>query len=196
MERAQLRAVAAAIGEPLAEDVLDGQAKVAPVAVPGVDGTAVWRVRAESGAHPWQCYVGLWPDGSARMLSADQGAWAGLIAAVGCRLPDAAAARAYIEAFLEVTRGSQVLVRVVTALGDIPWRPGSTQEEAAKAAVLAAPPTVEARAEATTGGFAVELTLVVDQRLQRNSFQLTAAGEITDTSFRVLAEGLPLPIAR
>jgi hypothetical protein len=48
----------------------------------------------------------------------------------------------------------------------------------------------------TTDGFHVELTLVVDQRLQRNEFDVDPDGRITHTSFRVLAERLPLPIAR
>ncbi len=45
-----LNAVAAAIGQPLGDQVLDGQAQLAPVAVPGIQRTAVWRVRDESGA--------------------------------------------------------------------------------------------------------------------------------------------------
>ena len=50
-------------------------------------------------------------------------------------------------------------------------------------------------AEPSDGGFHVELTLVVDQRVQRNSFEVARDGSIR-SDFRVLAEDLPLPIAR
>jgi hypothetical protein len=156
----------------------------------------VWRVRDESGPHPWQVYVGTWPDGSARVLTADQEAWGELVAAAGARIADEDEARAYVEAFLEVTRGAMVIVRPVGSLDDLRWRPGSDEEEAAKAALLANPPAMEPEVARTADSFHVELTLVVDQRLQRNTFDLTPAGEITGTSFRVLAEQLPLPIAR
>ena len=39
------------------------------------------------------------------------------------------------------------------------------------------------------------LTLVVDQRIQRNTFEVGRNGAI-DADYRVLAEDLPLPIAR
>ena len=118
------------------------------------------------------------------------------MAATGAQLTDAAEARAYIETFLEVTRGSMVIVEPVTSLADLHWRPGSDNEERAKAALIANPPPMEPVAERTDGGFHVELTLVVDQRLQRNEFDLTGTGEIRRSSFRILAERLPLPIAR
>ena len=191
-----LNTVAIAVGEPLGDQVLDGQAKLAPVAVPGIKGRVVWRVRGESGPHPWQVYVGIWPDGSMRVLTADQGAWADLVAATGTRLVDEAHARSYVETFLEVTRGALVIVRPVSSLDDLRWRPGSADEEKARAALLADPPPTAPVVARTADGFHVELTLVVDQGLQRNLFDVTPAGEITRSSFRVLAERLPLPIAR
>jgi len=196
MRKVDLRAVADAVGPPFGKQVLDGAAQLAQVAVPGVDGTVVWRVRGESGAHPWQVYVGLRPGGVGRVLTADQDAWAALMVEAGCRLHGEADASAYVEVFLEVTRGALVLVRPLTSLAEIPWRPGSADEETAKAALLAKPPAVEPRSVRTAAGFKVELTLVVDQRLQRNQFELSPAGEITRTSFQVIAENLPLPIAR
>jgi hypothetical protein len=89
-----------------------------------------------------------------------------------------------------------VIVRPVTSLADLRWRPGSDEEETAKAALLADPPSWRTLAERTSEGFHVELTLVVDQRLQRNRFDLTTDGRIISTSFEVLAEHLPLPMAR
>jgi hypothetical protein len=189
-------AVAMAVGDPLADQVLDGQASISPVAIPGIEPTVVWRVRDESGAHPWQRYVGVWPDGAVRILTADQGAWDDLVAATGADLGDEGEARAYVETYLEVTRGAMVIVRPIASLDELRWRPGSDDEEAAKGALLADPPAVAPVAARTTDGFHVELTLVVDQRLQRNEFDVDPDGRITHTSFRVLAERLPLPIAR
>jgi hypothetical protein len=189
-------AVAMAVGEPLADQVLEGEARLAPVAVPGIETTVVWRVRGESGPHPWQVYVGAWPDGSVRVLTADQDAWGELVAATGARLEDEAQARSFVETFLEVTRGALVIVRPVGSLDDLRWRPGSDEEDDAKAALLADPPAMAPSVDPTPDGFRVELTLVVDQRLQRNVIDVTRAGEIAKTSFRVLAEHLPLPIAR
>jgi hypothetical protein len=191
-----LHAVAIAIGPPLADAVLDGVAKLRPVTVPGIEATVVWRVRDESGPHPWQVYVGAWPDGTVRVLTADQDAWGELIAATGAHITGVAQARSFVETFLQVTRGAMVIVRTVTSLDDLRWRPGSDEEEAAKAALLADPPSVAPSVAPTADGFHVELTLVVDQRLQRNLFELTRTGAITRSSFRVLAEHLPLPIAR
>jgi hypothetical protein len=190
------KAVAMAVGEPLSEQVLDGQAKLDPVAVPGIESTVVWRVRGESGPHPWQVYIGVWPDGSVRVLTADQDAWADLVAAAGARLTSPSQARAYVKTFLDVTRGAMVIVRPIKSLDELRWRPGSDEEEKAKAALLAAPPDVAPAATENDDGFHVELTLVVDQRLQRNEFDVTPSGEIRSSSFRVLAERLPLPIAR
>ncbi|MCY7419518.1 MAG: hypothetical protein LH650_13720 [Chloroflexi bacterium] len=191
-----LTAVALAVGEPYADQVLDGGAEVEPVAVAGITETVVWRVRGESGPHPWQVYVGAWPDGSVRVLTGDQDAWTDLVGSAGAHLTSATAAGKFVETYLEVTRGAMVIVRPVTSLDDLAWRPGSAEEESAKAALLAAPPSISPVLESSDDGFHVELTLVVDQRLQRNDFNLTSAGEISHTSFRVLAEHLPLPIAR
>jgi hypothetical protein len=95
-----LTAIAIAVGEPLGEQVLDGQAQLAPVHVPGVETSVVWRVRGEAGAHPWQVHVGAWPGGSIRVLTGDQDAWAELMAATGAHLASAAQARSFVEAFL------------------------------------------------------------------------------------------------
>ena len=190
-------AIAVALGEPLGSAVVDGPAQVDPVAVPGVESTIVWRVRDQSGDHPWQVYVGRWPDGDVRVLTGDQEAWGDLVSATGgARLTDADEARAYVETYLEVTRGAMVIVRPVTSLDDLRWRPGSDREEQSKAELLSAPPRIEPSVAEAADGFRVELTLVVDQRLQRNRFELTRGGEIAKTSFEVLAEHLPLPIAR
>jgi hypothetical protein len=189
-------AVAIAVGEPLGEQVIDGTAHIEPVAIAGVQETVIWRVRDESGPHPSQVYVGGWPDGSMRTLTGDQDAWTDLVAATGAHLTSAAKARDYVESYLEVTRGAMVIVRPITSLDDLRWRPGSAEEEASKAALLADPPRLDDVMESTDHGFHIELTLVVDQRLQRNEFDVTSAGEITKTSFHVLAEHLPLPIAR
>lgn len=191
------QAVADALGEPLGERVTDGGARLEPFAVPGAADPVAWRVVDESGAHPWQVYVGRSADGDVRVLTGDQPAWDAVIAGAGVALASADEARGYVEAYLEATRGSMVLVRPVASLADLPWRPGSDAQEAAKAALLAdAPDLAPSVEDAGDGGFRVELALVVDQRLQRNTFRVARDGRITDTSFRVLAEGLPLPIAR
>jgi len=190
-------AVARALGEPLGEAVADGQARIDPVDVPGVEQTIVWRVRDELSDHPWQVYVGRWPDGDIRILSAEQEAWADLVAAAGgARLEGADEARAYVATFLEVTRGTMVIVAPIKSLDELRWRPGSDDEEKAKTALLDDPPDVAPVSEATDDGFHVELTLVVDRRLQRNSFEVARDGEIKRSSFKILAERLPLPIAR
>ena len=189
-------AVAMALGEPLSDAVLDGQASLEAVEVAGVETAIVWRVRDELADHPWQAYVGRWPDGSVRVLTADQDAWADLIRVTGARLTGAEQARAYVLAYLEVTRGAMVIVRPITSLDDLHWRPGSDSEEAAKAALLASPPDLTPVASESGDGFHVELALVVDQRLQRNSFDVSSRGEIVGASFEVIAEGLPLPTAR
>ncbi|MET0147499.1 MAG: hypothetical protein ABW328_22360 [Ilumatobacteraceae bacterium] len=193
--RPDATAVAMAVGEPLGSRILDGAAVVAPVAVPGLADIAVWSVTDEHGDHPMRLYVGVWPDGAVRTLSADQEAWAELVAVVGVHLSGPEEARAYVEAFLEVTRGAMVLVRPVTSLAELSWRPGSTDEEAAKESLLADPPDVAPAVQVTPSGFRVELTLVVDQRLQRNLFDVTPEGTIT-SSYRVLVDELPLPIVR
>jgi hypothetical protein len=186
--------VAIAVGEPLGSNVVDGEAELDPVLVPGIEPTVVWAVRNDRGPHPMQVYVGRWPDRSVRVLSADQDAWAELTRAVGVHLADPAQARGYVESFLEVTRASTVIVRPIETLDDLPWRPGSDAEEEARSALMAAAPKVAPVTEATPTGFHVELTLVVDQQVQRNMFDVTPAGEIS-SSYRVLAKDLPLPIA-
>jgi hypothetical protein len=190
------KAVAIAVGDPLADQVLDGDARLEPVTVPGVDRTVVWRVIGESGDHPWQVYVGAMPDGQVRVLSADQGAWDEVMAAADATLGSEADALAYVEAYLEATRAAMVIVRPVRSIDDLRWRPGSDREEAAKAAFTADPPELAPVVERSDGGFHVELTLVVDQRVQRNEFDVSPSGAISGTSFRVLAEDLPLPVAR
>ena len=187
--------MAIAVGEPLASRVLDGDATLTPVPVPAMEETAVWSVRDVLGGHPMRLYVGAWPDGSARVLTADQAAWADLVAAVGVELTGPDDALAYVRAFLEITRGAMVIVQAVTSLDELRWRPGSDAEEAAKASLLADPPVMAPAVVPEPPGFRVELTLVVDQRLQRNTFQVSASGEI-ESSYRVLFDGLPLPIAR
>ena len=134
------RAVAIAIGQPLGDQVIDGQAKLMPVAVPGIRGTVVWQAKDETGSHPWQVYVGSGRTArygcSARTRAHGQ-IWCRL---VGAQLDDETDARAYIETYLEVTRGAQVIVQPVAALADLHWRPGSEAEGAARAALLADPP--------------------------------------------------------
>jgi hypothetical protein len=189
-------AVAMTLGEPLGDAVLDGRASVEAVDVPGIEAGSVWRVRDELADHPWQVYLGRWPDGRMQVLTADQDAWADLVRATGARISSADEARGYVEAYLEVTRGAMVIVQPVTSLDDLYWRPGSDSEEAAKSALLASPPDLMPVATRSGDGFHVELALVVDQRLQRNSFDVSSSGEITSASYEVLAEGLPLPFAR
>jgi hypothetical protein len=186
--------IALALGEPIGGRVLDGDARVGPVTVPGMSDGAVWAVTDEPGGHPIRLYIGQFPDESARVLTADQSAWDDLVAAVGVHLHSPEQARAYVESYLEITRGAMVIVRAVTSLDQLPWRPGSDGEEAAKTALLASPPLLTATAASAGDGFHVELTLVVDQRLQRNTFDVSPGGSI-QSSYRVLAEGLPLPIA-
>ena len=110
-------------------------------------------------------------------------------------LTDPDQARAYVEAYLEITRGTMVIVRRVAGLDELRWRPGSDAEEAARASLLDDPPDVAPVVEVAGWGLRVELTLVVDQRLQRNTFEVGGDGVI-ESSYRVLADGLPLPIAR
>jgi len=188
-------AVAVAVGEPLASRVLDGHARLDPIPVPGMEETAVWSVLDEFGDHPMRLYVGRWPDGSVRVLTAEQDAWSDLVATAGVHLTEPDQALAYVEAFLEITRGDMVIVRPVTTLDDLRWRPGSTEEQATKESLLADPPDLTPVVESERSGFHIELSLVVDQRLQRNTFDVSPNGEIR-SSYRVLADGLPLPIAR
>lgn len=188
-------AIATAVGPGLGERVADGTADLSPVPVPGLGDAVVWRVEDAMSDHPLAVYVGVWPDGVVRVLTDDQPAFFGLVHAVGVDLADPDTVLGYVRGFLEVTRGASVIVRVVSDLGDIRWRPGSPQEEAHREAFVADSPIGPPGVEATEDGFHVELYLVVDQRIQLNTFDVARDGSIA-ASYRVLAEDLPLPIAR
>jgi hypothetical protein len=187
-------AVAAAVGPGLGDAVQDGTAELTPFPVPGLAAQAVWRLRDATADHPLQVYLGRWPDGVVRVLTDDQPAFFDLARAVGAQLTDPQTAIGYVRAFLEATRGATVIVRVVSDLADLRWRPGAPDEEARRQAFLADAPITPPRAEPTPNGFHVELCLVVDQRVQRNTFEVARDGTLT-ASYRVLAEDLPLPIA-
>jgi hypothetical protein len=188
-------AAAAAVGAGLGDRVADGTAELQPSPVPGLaDQDAVWRVRDATADHPLQVYVGRWPDGTVRVLTDNQPAFFDLVETVGAELTDPETALGYVRALLEVTRGASVIVRVVSDLGDLRWRPGAPDEEARREAFVADPPIAPPRVEPTPDGFHVELCLVVDQRVQRNTFEVARDGTLS-ASYRVLAEDLPLPIA-
>ncbi len=188
-------ALAAAVGPGLGEGVRRGSAAVLPIPVPGVAQTVTWLVRDDSLDHPLLAYVGQWPDGQLRVLSDDPAGWAALIELVGAQIDSAATALGYVRGFLEMTRGPGVPVREVNGADELPWRPGSTDEERRRAEFLAGPPVPDPIVAATESGFYVELTLLVGQRVQRNLFDLTTDGRV-DATFRVLADDLPLPIVR
>ena len=187
--------VADAVGAGLAQAVLADRATQRPVPVPGVGEDVAWLVRDDSGEHPMQCYVGVWPDGAVRVLSDDQPAFFDLVAATGAAIEDPSTALGYVRAFLEVTRGPMVIVREIGDAADLAWRPGSEAEEASRAGFESGPPIEPPVTEPSDGGFRVELTLVVDQRVQRNVFDVGRDGSI-EAGYRVLADDLPLPIAR
>lgn len=187
-------AIADTVGEPMGPDVLDGTVDVHRVHVHGAPSAVIWRVRDNHLDHPQQAYVGQWPDGRTQLLNDDQSAWMQLMDAAGVRIDDAATALDYVLEFLEVTRGPMVNVRPIARLSDVPWRPGSEDEEARKEQFLQTPFS-EMVSEPAGEMFHVELTLVVDQRIQRNSFELSRDGRLSAT-FQVLAEELPLPIIR
>ncbi|MFN8197293.1 MAG: hypothetical protein U0R72_03050, partial [Nakamurella multipartita] len=131
-----LDALAAAVGPGLGEAVQSGSATIEPTPVPGLPGTVVWLVRDDSLDHPLQAYVGHWPDGQVRVLSDDQDAWADLVREVGAHIDTVATALGYVRAFLECTRGAGVPVREITAADELPWRPGSPEEERRRAEFL------------------------------------------------------------
>lgn len=187
--------VAAAVGAGLGPAVLAGTAILRQVPVPGVGDSLAWLVRDDDADHPLQAYVGVWPDAAVRLLSDDQPAFFDLVASCGAEIEDASTALGYVRAFLELTRGPAVIVREVEDAAQLPWRPGSAAEETNRARFEAGPPIAPPLAEPAGDGFHVELTLVVDQRIQRNSFEVGPGGAIA-ASFRMLAEDLPLPIAR
>jgi hypothetical protein len=162
--------------------------------VPGLAAQAIWRLRDTGADHPLQVYVGRWPDGTVRVLTDDQPAFFDLVETVGAAITDSDTAIGYLRAFLEATRGATVIVRVVSDLADLRWRPGAPDEEARREAFLADAPITPPHAEPTPDGFHVELCLVVDQRVQRNTFEAARDGTLA-ASYRVLAEDLPLPIA-
>lgn len=195
MSRPQAERVADAVGAGLGPAVLAGSAVQGPVPIPGVGDDAAWLVRDQDVDHPMQAYVGVWPDGAVRLLSDDQPAFFDLVAATGAAIGDEATALGYVRAFLELTRGPQVVVREVEDVADLRWRPGSVTEEANRARLEAGPPIEPPVVEPADGGYHVELTLVVDQRLQRNVFDIGRDGSIR-SGYRVLADDLPLPIAR
>jgi hypothetical protein len=195
MNGPDMAAVAAAVGPGLGAALADGTAIVRPLPVPGLGDDRVWLVRDDLSDHPMQCYVGAWPDGTVRVLSDDQPAFFDLVASTGTGIHDADTAIGYVRAFLEATRGPMVIVREVTDLGDLRWRPGSDAEEERRRAFEADPPIEPPVADATPGGFRVELTLVVDTRVQRNVFDVARDGSLA-AGFKVVARDLPLPTAR
>ena len=195
LSAAQRDAIREALHPVLGDRVGDGSAKVTPYPVPGLPAGAVWQVRYEGGDHPLQDYVGLWPNGTARILTDDQPAFLDLASASGVKIADTAAALGYVSAFLEVTRGPQVIVRVLADAADIRWRPGTKDEEARRQAFLDDAPIRPPTSAAAGDGFRVELWLVVDQRIQLNTFDVGRDGTLS-TDYRIVAADLPMPIAR
>jgi hypothetical protein len=190
------RAIADALHPDVGSTVVDGSADVSSYPVPGLPEDAVWRILIADTDHPLQTYVGLSANGTGRVLPDDQQAFLELVSDLGgARIADPGTALGYVLAFLEVTRGPSVLVRPVSDVSDIPWRPGSTDEEARRAAFLAGEPISAPSAERADDGFRVRAWLIVDQRIQLNTFDVSADGTI-DADFRVVAADLPLPIAR
>jgi hypothetical protein len=187
--------VAEAVGAGLAPAVVSGTATLRAVEVPGVGNNVVWLVRDDDVDHPMQAYVGVWPQGAVRRLSDDQPAFFDLAASWGADIRDASTAIAYVRAFLEVTRGPSVLVREIERAADLPWRPGSASEEANRVDFEARDAVEPPLVQRDDGRFHVELTLMVDQRVQRNTFEVGRDGTI-ESSYRILAADLPLPIAR
>ncbi len=195
MSRPQQRRLADAVGAGLGPAVLAGTAVLQPVPIPGVASDVAWLVRDDDAEHPMQAHVGVWPDDEVRLLSDDQPAFVDLVAATGAEIGDPSTALDYVRAFLEVTRGPSVIVREIHDAGELRWRPGSAGEEANRARFEAGPPIEPPMAEPSDGGFHAELTLVVDQRVQRNVFDVGRDGSLR-SGYRVLADDLPLPIAR
>src|SRR5215207_1951460 len=125
MTRPDAAKVADAVGVGMGPAVLAGTAIRQPVPIPGVGDDVAWLVRDDDADHPMQAYVGVWPDGSVRVLSDDQPAFFDLAAASGAEIADPETALGYVRAFLEVTRGPMVIVQEVAEPTDLRWRPGS-----------------------------------------------------------------------
>jgi hypothetical protein len=189
-----LEAIREALHPVLGDRIRDRTAEVTSYPVPGLPERAVWRVRIGDADHPMQTYVGLWPDGRARVLSDDQPAFLDLVSAHHTEIRDRETALGYVLAFLEVTRGPTVIVRPVSDPAEIRWRPGTDDEEARRTAFLADSPIKPPSATPTKDGFQVEVWLIVDQRIQRNTFDVARDGTIS-AQFHVVAADLPLPIA-
>lgn len=187
--------VAEAIGPPVGPRLTEGVATLRAYPVPGCPTDVIWRVYDPGPRHPMQVYVGRWPDGSLRVVSDDLSGFLELVALAGTHLEDEQTALGYVRALLEVTRAPSVLVREIGDLDDIPWRPGTDEEADRRRAFEDAAAVAPASVVRTADGFVVELYLVVDQRIQRNRFEVSRQGALS-ASFEVLAEDLPLPIAR
>ncbi len=187
-------AIAGALHPVLGDPVRDGSAEVSSYGLPGLPDGVAWRVLINDFDHPQQTYVGLWPDGSAKTLPEDEQAFHDLVAAAGAEIDSDETALAFVLAFLELTRGPTAIVRPLEAAADIRWRPGTDEQERRRAAFLAESPIRPPAARATAKGFRVEVWLVVDQRIQRNTFEVSKDGKI-ESSFRIAAADLPLPIA-
>jgi len=188
--------IAEALHPAVGTKVSDGTADVSSYPVPGLQEHAVWQIAITDTDHPLQTYVGLWPNGTGRVLSDNQQAFFDLVSALGgAQIVDPETALGYVLAFLEVTRGPSVLVRPISDVTDIPWRPGSADEEARRAAFLTDPPISEPSAKPDNNGYRVQMWLIVDQHIQFNSFDVATDGAIA-AEFRVVAADLPLPIAR
>ncbi len=195
MTRPEPTRLAEAVGAGLAPAVLDGTADLRAVPIPGGADDVAWLVRDDGADHPMQASVGVWPDGAVRALSDDQPAFSDLVAATGTDIADPSTALGYVRAFLELTKGPMVIVREIGDAAELRWRPGSETEEASRRRFEAASPIEPPLATASGDGFHVALTLVVDQRIQRNEFEVGRDGSLR-TTYRVIADDLPLPIAR
>ena len=157
--------------------VLDHDAKLAPVGVAGMEGTVVWRVRGRVGSTP---LAGLCRRLARRLRAGAHGStrtpgrnWS---AAAGAASQHRCRGTLYIETYLEVTRGAMVIVRPIDSLDDIRWRPGSAEKRTPRRQCWPIRQTTTPLVEAAGDGYHVELTIVVDQRLQRNVFDITAQG--------------------
>jgi hypothetical protein len=191
----ELGAVATAVGEPLAARLREGAADLRPVAVPGLPDGAIWLVIDEFADHPLAVHVGRWSDGSLGPLSGDEAAFGELVADIGASIDDEETAVGFIRALLAIGRDPMVHVRELGGPADVPWRPGSDAEERRREAFERDRSIEATHVERTATGYRVAMTLVVDQRIQRNRFDVAPDGTV-DATFEVLADDLPLPIVR